>query len=95
MDGMNDGFNGWSWFLWIGLWFLILSSFGNWGYAYSTHRRYRKINHQKNAHDYLKERYAKGEISREEFREIKQEISGIPVSTKKSEIHPLPTEKQA
>jgi putative membrane protein len=72
---MNDWNSGWGWFLWIGVWFLLISSFGNWGYTYRAHRLYRDLNPQKNANDILNERYAKGEIERNEYLQMKREIS--------------------
>lgn len=69
----NDWYLGWGWFLWFGIWFLLISSFGHWGYSYRTNRRYFS-QPQKNAVDIVNERYALGEINREEFARIKQEI---------------------
>lgn len=70
----NDWYLGWGWFLWIGVWFLLISSFGHWGYTYRSSRRSASLP-QRNAVDILNERYAGGEITREEFTRIKQEIS--------------------
>jgi putative membrane protein len=69
----NDWYFGWGWFLWFAVVFLIVSSFGNWGYTYRAHRNYGQMP-RKNALDILNERYARGEISREEFGLIKSEI---------------------
>jgi putative membrane protein len=70
--------NGWyataGWLLWFGVFLLIFSSLGNWGYTYRAHRLYRDVGPTKDATDFLNERYAKGDISREEFTKIKSEI---------------------
>lgn len=69
----NDWYLGWGWFLWFGVIFLFFSSFGNWGYTYRAHRRYEQLA-PKDAFDILSERYARGEIDREEFGKMKAEI---------------------
>jgi len=69
----NDWYSGWGWFLWFGVFILIFSSFGNWGYTYRIHTLYGS-GVQKVALDILNERYARGEIQREEFNRMKSEI---------------------
>ncbi len=71
----NGGF-GWIWLLWIGIVFLMFSSFGNWGYTYRMHRRFGAA--PKGALDILDERYARGEIARDEYGRMKSEIARAP-----------------
>ncbi len=73
----NSWYSGWGWFLWFGVWFLLISSFGNWGYTYQAHRKFGE-KHGKDALDILNERYARGELAREEYLKMKAEISQDP-----------------
>jgi putative membrane protein len=74
----NDWYDGWGWFLWFGFMILIFSSAGNWGYTYRVHR-FSGRPRQKDAFDILDERYARGEITLTNFREMKAEISRTAV----------------
>ncbi len=70
----NDWYVAWGWFLWLGVIFLLFSTFGNWGYTYRAHQKYGLLP-QKGALDILNERYARGEINREELGQMKVEIA--------------------
>ena len=83
----NDWYSGWGWFLWFGMFFLIFSSVGNWGYTYTAHRKY-DYQPQKKAVDILNERYARSEISREEYHRMKSEISNEYKSESKQSLRP-------
>lgn len=71
-DTMHTGL---AWFLWLGFVLLILSSLGNWGYSYRTHRKFTEGNSRRDAIEILNERYASGQIDQAEFEEIKLRIS--------------------
>jgi len=52
---------------------LIFSGLGNWGYSYSAHRKYDLP--RRNARDILDERYANGDITRDQYAELKSDIA--------------------
>ena len=70
----NDYFT-WGWILWMGFIFLIFSGFGNWGYTYKAHQRVDGLP-RNGAMDILNERYARGDIKRDEFNQLKADILG-------------------
>jgi putative membrane protein len=84
----NSWYAGWGWFLWFGIIFLLFSSVGNWGYTYRAHKKYGDLIPSKDASDLLNERYAKGEITRDQYIQMKSDIlSAIKngqVATKKA-----------
>lgn len=69
-------FYGWEWFVWCGVLFLMFSSLGNWGYTYRAHRKYSDLVFPKGAIDILNERYARGEIARDEYLRMKRDVGG-------------------
>ncbi|WP_231739317.1 SHOCT domain-containing protein [Novosphingobium sp. FSW06-99] len=75
MMNYNDGYYfGWGWFLWLGFIILMFSSFGNWGYSYRAHRKFDNWP-DKDALAILKERYAAGKLTREQYLEQKSDIA--------------------
>ncbi|WP_176060076.1 SHOCT domain-containing protein [Paraburkholderia sp. BCC1876] len=70
----NDWYSGWGWFLWFAVIVLIFSSFGNWGYTYRAQRNF-GLQIRKEALDILNERYARGEVALDEYKEMKSEIA--------------------
>ncbi len=76
----NDWYFGWGWLLWFGFIFLLFSSFGNWGYTYRAHRRFGG-EPRGEAFDILDARYAKGEITSDEYARMKSEIGSTGTST--------------
>ena len=75
--GWNSLYFGWGWIFWLGFIFLIFSSFGNWGYTYRAHQKYGGRPENK-VFDILDERYARGDINREQYRQIKLDIANSP-----------------
>ncbi len=71
-------YSGWGWFLWFGIMVLLFSNVGNWGYTYRVHRAYGQ-QPRKEAMDILSERYARGEIARDEYARMKSEIAGTAI----------------
>jgi putative membrane protein len=65
---------GWGWLIWFGFIFILFSNIENWGYTYRAHRKY-DMQSGNNAFDILSERYARGEISREEYSKMKADIA--------------------
>jgi putative membrane protein len=70
----NGWYFTWGWILWFGFIMLVFSGLGNWGYTYRAHQRYGLLP-GKGALDILNERYARGELSREEFAQLKSDIA--------------------
>jgi putative membrane protein len=68
----NNWYAGWGWFLWFGVFILIFSSAGNWRYTYHAHRK-SDVGAGK-ALAILNERYARGEITRDEYLRMKNEM---------------------
>ncbi len=71
----NDLYFSWGWFLWLGFILLFFSSFGNWGYTYRAHQRFGGLREGR-ALDILDERYARGEIDRQQYIGLKADIAG-------------------
>jgi len=69
----NDLYANWGWFLWIGIGFLLISSYGNWRYSHLAHQKYDN-QPLRSPMQILNERYAKGDIERQEYLKMKEEI---------------------
>jgi putative membrane protein len=70
----NDWYSGFGWLLWFGLIFLVVSGIGNWGYTYGAHRRFASYGQPKDALDILDERYARGELTLEQYSAMKATV---------------------
>ncbi|WP_010219601.1 hypothetical protein [Sphingomonas sp. PAMC 26621] len=76
MQDINSNYDyfGWGWILWMGFIFLMFSSIGNWGYAYRAHRKV-DGSPRRDAGAILNERYAAGELTRDQYLEVKSDIA--------------------
>ena len=72
----NGSYFFWDWILWVGFILLMFSSIGTWGYTYRAHRKF-DGSQRKDAATILNERYASGEITRDQYREMKLEIAVV------------------
>jgi len=73
-NNLNDWYFGWGWLLWMGFIFLTFSSIGNWGYTWRAHQKYTG-QPRNEAFDILNERYASGDITREQYALQKSDIA--------------------
>lgn len=69
----NDWLSGWGWIVWFGFILIMFSSFGNWGYTYRAHRKFDR-RPENRSFDILDERYARGDIDREQYKRLKSDI---------------------
>ena len=79
----NDWYFGWGWLLWLGFIFLLFSGIGNWGYTYRAHRRFGSGS-PGGAFEILDARYARGEITRDEYMRMKSDISSTGSSVSRA-----------
>jgi uncharacterized membrane protein len=70
----NDWYIGGGWLFWLGVICLLLSSMGSRRYTYAARRKCR-LPLQKGPLDMLHERYARGEINREQFARMRSALS--------------------
>lgn len=61
--------------LWFGIVYLLFSNIGNWGDRYRSHQKHDSRS-LKTGLDILNERDARGEVSREEYGQMKSDMSG-------------------
>ena len=74
---MENFYLNWGWFFWYSIFLLFVINIGNWGYTYRAHRKLTNFSSAKNALDILNERYARGDIEKEEYLQIKSNISSV------------------
>ena len=65
---------GWGWFAWFCFTFLMFSSMGNWRYTHLADRKHDGVAGSR-ACDILDERYARGEIDRQQYSQLKSDIA--------------------
>ena len=70
----NDGYFGAGLLLWLGIIFLLFSSMASWRHTWAARRKCR-VPLQKGPLEMLNERYARGEITGEEFGRMRSAIS--------------------
>jgi putative membrane protein len=70
----DDLYTNWGWFLWVAVIVFVIFNVGNWGYTYNAHRKYEDFS-RKGFTNILDERYARGELEREDYMRLKSEIT--------------------
>ncbi len=73
-NNWSDWYFGWGWIVWFGFMILLFSSVGNWGYTYRAHKKY-DGQPRLEAFDILDERYARGEITAEQYGQMKTNLA--------------------